>query len=277
MMTWLLIDTTYLCRRAWHASGVVFGAIDTIENQVELHAPDNVVFAFDSGGRGLRAKIDPTYKANRYKDLTEQEAQALKDYREQESLLRTKHLPAMGYRNIFASRGYEADDIIAGIASDLHIRHDAVIITADNDLWQCLRMNVCWHNPVTGKTVTFDSFTKEWDLHPIMWADVKAFAGCSTDGIQGIRGVGDKTAAKWFAGTLKPSSKKYQLINDNLEVYNRNIQLTRLPLNGYKTPELKDDEVTELKKNKVKAQFGMGRTRVSKRKRQRKPAGFDLS
>lgn len=100
---------------------------------------------------------------------------------------------------------------------------------------------------------------------------MKALAGCTGDNVKGISGVGEITAAKWFAGTLNPTSKAYQDINDQLEVHNDNLPLVRLPFPGLELPGLRDDEVTEERKIKVEIELGMRPSRRAEKK-----SGFDL-
>lgn len=285
MKTWLLIDSLYLAYKSHYstgglsfegtATGVAFGFLRDIETQTNLHGATNFVFAFDYGGPGLRAEIDPKYKYSRYnKDLTDEELEIQKSFRGQVKRLRLEILPDMGYKNIFNIRGFEADDIIAQIANDLPISDEAIIITADEDLWQCLASNVRWHNPRSGDTITYRSFIRKWDIHPSMWSSVKAIAGCTTDDVKGIEGIGNKTAAKWYANKLNSKSKKYKAINDNIEVHNKNIDLVRLPFPGLELPNLREDEVTEQKKTAVEVKLGIKPKRFVDRKSRVK--GFDI-
>jgi 5'-3' exonuclease len=90
-----------------------------------------------------------------------------------------------------------------------------------------------------GEMITFNSFVKEWGIYPEDWAYVKAIAGCSSDNVQGVYGVGDPTAAKYLSKKMKVTSKKYQdieraLIDGLLSI---NLPLVRLPFEGI---EIKD-------------------------------------
>lgn len=283
--TWLLIDANYLCHVAWHSTGgltfegvetgVAFGLINKIESLIDLYVASHVAIAFDGKGKGIRVGMNPQYKSSRRtKEYTEEEREAKRLFDEQVERLRIELLPEMGFNNVFSVQGYEADDIIASVAEDLHIRDFGVIASGDNDLWQCLRENVIWHNPRSGKTVTAESFRKEWGIMPDMWASVKALAGCKSDDVIGIRGIGEKTAAKWYSGALKPSTKKYNDIVENIHVHNENIDLVRLPLSCLRLPTLRDDEITEAKKNRIKKRLGMMSSIVDQRERKLK--GFKL-
>lgn len=281
MSTTLLIDVSYMSYRAFfstgqlshqgEATGVVFGVLRDIDLLTEQHGASRCMLAFDWGGGGHRSLLMPDYKiSRRTKKRTPEEEEALEQFYAQVAKMRTKIFPALGYRNIHRCRGYEADDILAYYAERIIPPDDAVIITGDNDLWQCLRGNVRWYNPTQKRLVTFESFRDEYKLDPSQWADVKALAGCGSDDVPGITGIGDKTAAKWFRNQLKPDSKAYQSISANLDVHVRNIPLVRLPFPGLDMPELVDDELTTDKKLLVQEKLGI------RPRRARQSAGFEL-
>lgn len=277
--TWLLVDSNGLAWRAAHTTGfmrsegqptgVAFGVLREIEALTELYNPEVVVWAFDRRGPGLRKEIDPGYKNRTY---TEDElAQRVLIY-EQIDRLRGKILPALGYKNILSARGYEADDIIAKVAKELPDDVDAIIVSGDEDLWQCLSPSVRQYHPVNRATVTLEKFRAKWGIEPPMWAHVKALAGCASDTVTGVEGVGEKTAAKWFAGTLKNTSKIYGKIKGSLAIHNRNIKLVRLPFPGLELPAIRKDACTEAAKREVMTELGIRQRRrvVAKAK------GFEL-
>ncbi len=288
MTTYMFVDCHYLCYRAFHTTGnlmyegahtgIAFGFLRELDRLIDLHMPDITVFTFDSGGKGLRGEMYPEYKANRKErtERTEEKKVEYLSFREQVNTLRTKILPRMGYRNIFRRRGYEADDIMAYYAERIDSDDFGIIVTADNDLWQCVNDNVMWYNPSSHnyKIVTRESFIKEWNIDPVMWANVKALAGCTSDNIKGVKWIGEKSAAKWFAGTLKSDSSVYKKISDDIDIHNRNIKLTKLPLEGIELPELRLDAATEKRKMKVHMELGIRPKRQVSKKQ--KSDGFDF-
>lgn len=275
---WLLVDTSNLAYRAFFTTGglsydgeptgVSFGVLRELDALIDLHQPETVIFAFDSRGPGRRAEIDPNYKANRT-NLTDEERQQRATIHEEVDRLKSSILPSMGFKNIWGARGYEADDIIAQTAQRLPDDVRATIVSGDEDLWQCLSGRVRQYHPRQKQMVTAKTFRLQWGIDPIMWANVKALAGCKTDNVDGVDGVGEKTAAKWFAGTLKKESKAYTKISENLDIHNRNIPLVKLPLTGLELPPVRADECTEAKRMNVLMELGI-RPRRGKRK------GFEL-
>jgi len=275
--TYALIDATYLCNRAWkstghlqyegESTGVAFGVFNTIQQVRNLYDPLVFVFAFDAHGIPTkRHEVYPNYKSSRrerYENETDEEKENRRLFYEQVDKIRRELLPEMGYRNIFRIPGYEADDVIAWFAEKIHSSENALIVSRDGDLFQCLSSNVRYYNPVKGAIVTADSFRAEWGIQPYQWADVKAFAGCGTDDIEGIRGIGEKTAAKYIRGELK-KGKKYDAIVEGIDIYNRNRPLVSLPWEGLDDylphPEqLPDDVVTVQRINDVYDSLGIQR------------------
>ena len=265
----LLIDTNFLCHRAFHSmgdmsfedmgTGAVFGVLRDIVSLQEEFNTGRCVFAFDVG-RGHRHDLLPTYKSTRRKRYAEEnddERAARADFKKQITFLRIRYLPQAGFQNVFSARGFEADDIIAAIAAALPRNEEAIIIGSDKDLWQCLRSNVwCW-NPTQHKACTIESFRKKWGIEPAQWADVKAYAGCRTDDIPGVPGIGDVTAAKHIRGELGKHTKAYAaLARAELQcAYNR--PLVSLPFSGTPTFEIKPDTVTEEKWQALADRLGM--------------------
>jgi DNA polymerase-1 len=242
--TALLIDTHYLCHRAYHAMGaatmggpgMVFGVMRDITTLLEMFVPDRVLWAFDDpGGTTARAAIVPGYKSGR----RARHAADAPEAREQRielskwiTRLRREFLPNMGFANIVKHRGYEADDVLAVAVDGLPPDVTAVIVASDADLYQLLTPAVCIYNPRTRAFTTYAGFMARWGIYPPVWAEVKAWAGCPSDDIPGCRGVGEKTAVKWLTGQLKDTTGAYETIVNSIDVYTRNIQVTRLPLPG---------------------------------------------
>ena len=283
MSTTLLIDVSYLAHRAKHTTGglsfngqptgVIYGILQTLDQLVEQFRPDRFVWAFDSGGPGKRGELLATYKGNRGAKTPEEEELNEQMY-VQVFRLRSKILPALGFRNVFWQRGYEADDIIAYVAERLKPDEEGIIVTSDEDLWQCLRSNVVWHSPGKGKTVTEASFKEKWGLPTTMWPDVKALAGCKTDNVEGISGIGEFRAAQWFLGKLKPDSESYKLISENIGVHARNVPLVRLPFPGTSVPALQDDEPSQTERMRIEQELGFRAKRASRETSGMK--GFDV-
>lgn len=251
MKTWLIIDCHYLAYRALHTTGVLkhgdiqtgvmYGFMRDIITLQEEHDTDRMAFCFDHRD-SFRKAAYPAYKDNRG-ELDPEKLKIIKGMRTQIDALREDILPNVGFENVFIQPGYEADDIIASIVTNLREGHEAIIVSADKDLYQLLSDRVMIWNPTKKKMTTQATFFKEYGVEPSSWADVKAIAGCATDNIVGIKGVGEKTAAAFLTGKLSSSSAKHEAIIRGNKIWRRNKPLVKLPYPGTKTVRLVRDHV----------------------------------
>jgi DNA polymerase I len=243
LKTVLIIDVSYLCHRAFHAmgglafrgrsTGALFGFFrDLLQLRKQFH-PDCIAFCFDGGHKRRRA-IFPDYKL-RPKSTPEEDA-ARKILRGQMRLLRKDYLPMMGFQNIFWAKGFEADDLIASLCKrTLRDKDRGIIVGADHDLYQLLDDDVDIFDPRKKKIYTVKDFTQEFGIPPRHWAAVKAIAGCRSDAVPGIPGVGEKTALKYILGDLPDHSAAFRKIV--YHPWQKNLKLVELPFDG--TPKLK--------------------------------------
>jgi DNA polymerase-1 len=242
----LLIDSNFLCHQAKHSmgdldfesqkTGIIFGFLRQLLKLSQLYPKSDFIFCWDSK-TSLRKKIYPEYKANRKKEKSDEEKEADSIAYAQFELIKTYVLPEIGYRNIFEYEGFESDDIFARIiytTSD-----DFVIVTSDEDIYQLLFDSVKIYNPGKKKEYTLWDFQNEYGISPEFWFDVKAIAGCVSDNVKGIAGVGAKTAIKYLTNQLDVLSTKFQAIEseEGQVLIKRNYRLVRLPYKS--TPKSK--------------------------------------
>lgn len=254
MRTWLVLDCSYLAWRAFYSTGslsfedkstgVLYGFMRDILQFQERLGTKNMVFCFDRGPY-LRERDYPSYKENRIvnQNLTEEKKEMISQVREQLRLLRTEYLFDLGFRNVCSAKGYEADDVVASICLNLPGTDEAVIVGSDKDLYQLLSSRVIMWNPNSKKAITQDSFEKQYGVTPTQWVDVKAIAGCSGDGVQGIKGAGELTAAKFLNGKLSNKSKAFQNIIAGNSIWDRNRHLVKLPYGGCPKFKLVEDKL----------------------------------
>lgn len=237
----LLIDAHYLAWRAFHTTGglshggigtgVLYGFFRDIKTLRERFYTDQLVFAFDSG-ESLREQETPTYKQNRRTQYrSEEEEAAYRGMKRQIYKLREEVLPKdLKFKNVLMEPGYEGDDVIASVCGSYP--HEIIIISGDADLFQLLNSRVSIYNPRKGKMITETSFKKEYGITPRQWISVKAISGCKTDNIEGVKGVGEKTAISYIKGELRKTSPRFALIEDHAEMIRANLRLVRLPFPG---------------------------------------------
>lgn len=241
----VLVDVSALAHRALHSTpdlrhpdnpemptGILYQIGKTVEQLQHIYSTWNVAFFFDSR-QSRRKELCPEYKATREALRAAEPAdmqQKRKDMYEQVNAL-PKLLKDMGCINIFGQTGYEADDLIASAIRN-NPDKDFIVASRDQDLYQLLSPSVKLFDPQTKAEYTESDFWKEWEIQPTQWSSVKAWAGCASDNVIGLKGVGEKTAVKFLRGKLSQESAKYSLFSGNLAVYTKNIELVRLPLKG---------------------------------------------
>lgn len=272
-MKWLAIDGNYLAWRAYHTTGqldngVVYGVLRDALSFAELHAADAVAWCFDRG-TPKRKLIYPTYKANRTSSKDPLIAENYNEVRRQILELRTKILPGLGFNNVLSQEGYEADDMIAQVVYSVmgenwkrSAPHKAytfstVIVSADHDLYQLIDpQTVCW-NPTTKEVMNRQRMEKDFGVCPEQWAEVKAIAGCKSDNVRGVVGVGEFTACRYVNGTLPAKSKAYQKIVAAQDLIDLNLGVVRLPFPGAKEFVPQKDEVSPGRWREVVRKLGM--------------------
>jgi hypothetical protein len=162
--------------------------------------------------------------------------------RKQVKLLREDYLKQIGFKNILYQEGFEADDVIAKVIVD-RPKRDFIIVSSDQDLYQLIGKYVKVYSPKKQELITEESFRKKFGCGPGVWAQVKAMAGCSTDNIKGIPGVGEKTAIKFICGALNKGKTFDKIILGN-KTTRRNISLVTLPYPGIEPFVLLKDSVS---------------------------------
>ena len=268
---WLILDCNFLCHRLKHAmgglshdnspTGVIYGFLKSIPMYQEKFDTPHIVFCWDSK-TSKRKEIFPGYKSNRVDRLNKMSDEEIifeDEFRYQMKMLRKKYLRMIGFRNVFCQKGYEADDLIASVCNNLSksaeltygtLQAEAIILTSDHDLYQCLSPQVSIYDPNKRKRMTYQKFKKKYEIEPDRWATMKAIAGCSSDNIPGLKGVGEKTAILFLTDKLKKTTKSFERIKKfcwkkkSRERFLLYLTLTHLPLNFDKVFKLKKDELS---------------------------------
>jgi len=233
-MRLVLIDCNSLCYAALYSTGflqdsdgvetgVIFGFLKKILSIAYRLESNRFAFCWDSK-KSYRKNRWPWYKASRKKTPEEQEAfqSAFRQFND----LRTEILPSLGFNNVFLQPGLEADDLIA-IICQKEIE-DIAVVSSDEDLYQLLRPNVVMWNPSKNEFITEAKVLKKYGVPASQWATVKAIAGCSSDDVPGVPGVGEKKACQYLLGTL-PQGMILSRISESMKLIERNVKVVKLP------------------------------------------------
>jgi DNA polymerase-1 len=236
----ILIDGNNVCHIVNHAmgylsneerkTGVIFGFMKQLLTLSNKMQSNDFIFCWDSR-KSLRKKIYPEYKSNRNKNNgNPEDEQAKQDLFDQISEIRRTILPELGFNNNFIKTGYEADDLIAYTV--LQNYYDPfTIVSTDQDLYQILNDKVRIYNIITKNFFYQQDFIDKFDLDPMHYKEIKAIAGCSSDYVKGISGVGEATAAKYIRND-KMSISLIEKIHEGHEIISRNRLLTYLPFSN---------------------------------------------
>ncbi|MFD5028351.1 5'-3' exonuclease H3TH domain-containing protein [Streptomyces sp. NPDC058373] len=213
----MLLDTASLYFRAYFGVpdtvrapdgtpvNAVRGLLDFIARLVQDHRPDTLVACMDADWRpAWRVELIPTYKAHR---VAEESAEG-PDVEETPDTLSPQVpvieavLDALGIARAEAP-GFEADDVIGTLATAADGPVD--IVTGDRDLYQLVddARGVRVLYPLKGVgtlQLTDEELLREkYGVDGAGYAELALLRGDPSDGLPGVPGVGEKTAAKLLA------------------------------------------------------------------------------
>ncbi|MEV7666011.1 5'-3' exonuclease [Streptomyces albidoflavus] len=213
----MLLDTASLYFRAYfgvpdtvRASdgtpvNAVRGLLDFIARLVQDHRPDTLVACMDADWRpAWRVELIPTYKAHRVAEETPEgpDVEETPDTLSPQVPVIEAVLDALGIARAEAA-GYEADDVIGTLATAAEGPVD--IVTGDRDLYQLVddARGVRVLYPLKGVgtlQLTDEELLREkYGVDGAGYAELALLRGDPSDGLPGVPGVGEKTAAKLLA------------------------------------------------------------------------------
>lgn len=242
----LLLDGHSLAYRAFFAlpaenfstttgqhTNAVYGFTSMLINMLRDEEPTHVAVAFDLARQNFRTEEYAEYKAGRARTPDEFAGQIPLVHEVLDALrIRYVELP-----------GYEADDIIATIATQAEAEGlDVLICSGDRDTFQLVSDKVTILYPVRGVSEVWRMGPKEveekYGVPPTKYSDLAALVGESSDNLPGVPGVGPKTAAKWItqyggldgivAGIDQIKGKAGDSLRDHLDNVLRNRRLNQL-------------------------------------------------
>jgi 5'-3' exonuclease len=209
----LLLDTASLYFRAFFGVpasitapdgtpvNAVRGLLDFISRLVGDYQPTHLACCWDNDWRpAWRTELLPSYKAHRVVVVkqTAPDIEEVPDALETQVPIIEDVLAAFGIAVVGAD-GYEADDVIGTLAT--HATMPVDIVTGDRDLFQLVDdsrdVRVLYVARGVGKheRVTDAVVHEKYGIAPQQYADFATLRGDPSDGLPGVPGVGEKTAA----------------------------------------------------------------------------------
>lgn len=235
----MLLDAASLYFRAFHGvperggapsglpTNAVRGFLDMIATLVSTHRPSHLVACWDNDWRpAFRVALIPSYKAHRVAGpvaapgsaagtgaapdqshpATGGLAEDVPEQLQPQVPVIVAALAAVGIARVGVD-GYEADDVIGSYAAQWRGRMPVDIVTGDRDLFQlvddthAVRVLYTARGGVRSPTVVTGAYLRE--VHGVedgaAYRDLAILRGDPSDGLPGVSGIGEKTAARLIA------------------------------------------------------------------------------
>lgn len=213
-------------------TGVIFGFLEQMRSTcLNPKVKSSRVGLFFDSRHSIRQTLYPEYKQKRRDSRTPDEIKEMICMKEQVKRLRCEILPDVGFP-CFIQNGLESDDVMAQATNQILQGEHGIMITADGDLFQCIKDNVHWYDPSPARNLYLDVGTMRdtYGVGPNEWAEVKAIGGCDTDNVPGVAGVAEKTAIDYIWKML-PNGKRKDAIEstEGQATIARNRKLVTLP------------------------------------------------
>lgn len=200
----MLLDGNSLAYRAFFAlptdmatasgqvTNAVFGFTSMLVNLLKDHRPDGLAVAFD--------RPEPTFRHDKLPDYKAGRAEAPDILRQQLGLVH-QVVDTLQLASVDAP-GFEADDVIATLATQARDRgDDVIIVTGDRDTYQLVEdphIKVLYNRRGVSDYVLYDEagIKERTGVTPELYPQFAALRGDPSDNLPGVPGVGEKTAAK---------------------------------------------------------------------------------
>ncbi len=215
----MLLDTASLYFRAFFGVpdtitapdgtpvNAVRGLLDFISRLVREYRPTHLACCWDDDWRpAWRVELLPSYKAHRVvaESATGPDLEQVPDPLEVQVPIIRDVLAAFGIA-VVGAPGYEADDVIGTLTTHAQPGVPVDIVTGDRDLFQLVdderevrvlyvARGVGRHERVTNAVVR-----EKYGVDGRQYADFATLRGDASDGLPGVAGVGEKTAATLLA------------------------------------------------------------------------------
>ena len=203
-----LLDAYALIFRAYYAlirnpritskgrnTNAQFGFTNTLVDLLNNQKPTHMAVCFDTAAPTERHTDFANYKANR-QETPEDIRSAVPDI---VRIIEAMNIPVIGID------GYEADDVIGALAKQAEkAGYDVYMVTPDKDYGQLVTEHIKIYKPPYQGSIYEILGPKEvcekWGIKTVdQVIDILGLMGDAVDNIPGIKGVGEKTAAKLLA------------------------------------------------------------------------------
>ena len=195
-----VIDGTNLIHRNYYVfqnvknkngihTGGLYGTVRSLRSYVDNFKPKQMIICFDKGKETFRHQLYPDYKGTRKKTDRELKNQ----FALFEEFCRLVNLP------FIEMDLYEADDLIGSLCcNSKEYGLKSYAVTGDKDIFQLIdnEIEVLYLSHKGPVIYGEEEFVSEYGIQPSQFTDYKALVGDIYENIQGVPGVGKKTAEK---------------------------------------------------------------------------------
>ncbi|NOL40973.1 flap endonuclease [Kribbella sandramycini] len=210
----MLLDTASLYFRAFFGvpdtmkaadgtpTNAIRGLLDFIARLVENHRPTHLVACWDDNWRpSWRVALIPSYKAQRvdYVSAQGEQVEEVPSRLEVQIPYIRATLEALGIA-VVGAPDHEADDVIGTLSHRATMPVD--VVTGDRDLFQLIDDSrgirvVYTAAKGVGRADVYDeaALLAKYEIPANRYADFATLRGDASDGLPGVKGVGEKTAA----------------------------------------------------------------------------------
>jgi 5'-3' exonuclease len=209
----MLLDTASLYFRAFYGVpdsvtapdgspiNAARGLLDIVAKLVTLYEPTQIIACWDDDWRPQwRVDLIPSYKSHRVVEVVADapDVEEVPDPLEAQIPLIRQTLAALDIP-IIGVAAHEADDVIGTLATASALPVD--IVTGDRDLFQLVddardvRVIYTARGMSNLEIVTDATVVAKYGVLPSQYADFATMRGDASDGLPGVAGVGEKTAA----------------------------------------------------------------------------------
>lgn len=194
--------TTELYTKSGERTSAIMGTLNITHSVAEQLSQltgepvKEIIYTWDKGHSERRKTIFPEYKANRKKaEQTDEDKEWLAEFISQANTLYEK-LPLFGVKCI-RKAGWEGDDILMGVSEALQDKYPEdiiIIVSTDEDFHQLISARVWLYSPIKQILYTVDNYEELMGIPQELFLTYKILKGDTSDGIDGIAGIGEKTA-----------------------------------------------------------------------------------
>jgi 5'-3' exonuclease len=210
----MLLDTASLYFRAFFGvpdtmkaadgtpTNAIRGLLDFIARLAENHRPTHLVACWDDNWRpSWRVALIPSYKAQRVEFVTPkgEQVEDVPDRLEVQVPYIRACLEALGIA-VVGAPDHEADDVIGTLSHQATMPVD--VVTGDRDLFQLIDDSrgiriVYTAARGVGRADVYDekALLAKYEIPAQRYADFATLRGDASDGLPGVKGIGEKTAA----------------------------------------------------------------------------------